>query len=540
MNAETATRADGRIRERTATAVLVTGLAGLAAITLWMARNFGFVADEWDILAHHVHGDLLTPYNGHLSLVPAGIYQAIAHTLGVGSYLPYLIVGLIAFLAIPVGFHLTHRHRTDPLLVALAALGIAWSPAADTNLLYGFLLNFDIPLVLLLVAWWAIRRNTVGSDWWAAGAVAVALASSSVGVVVAFAVVVELILARAPLRRLVRFAPPVIAWVVWWFFHHEPTTPASMGERITYAVNMLVGILAGFTLGWKPGALGSLAVIVTILVVGRRRIDAHVVAIGAALVFFVALSSFSRAGEIALNPPDASRYVFLGDLLIVAALIWCLRGVRIPTGALAAVAALVLAGATVLYGNMRDYRRFALGEVTRIQPFLAGAETAGPAADPDRILPLNLIPVTVGEYLEMVDVVGSPIAGVAVEDLGDPDARAAADELLIEDVGPLARPVGQDPSCPDPTREPADAGGPVELAPGASLLVTAGDAPSRVLVRRLAPPGHATPLDTVGAGDQIRIDAPVDRSDRAWFVEVDGAGTAVQWCSGSRSDGPGG
>lgn len=511
-------------RGRVAAVILAVGLAALAATALWLSRGFTFIVDEWDILAHHVHGDLLTPYNGHLSLVPVGIYQALAHTVGVGSYLPWSILGLVVFLAVPLVFHLTHRHRTDPILVALAALGIAWSWAAQMNIMYGFLINFDLPLVMLFTAWWLIARNTPASDWWAMAALAVALASSSIGVVVAFAVVVEMLIGRVPLRRLARMSPPVVAWLVWWTLRHEPTTPAGLGERLAYAWNMSVGILSGFTLGWRPGAIATLAVIVAVVVSSARhgRVDAHVWAIGATLVFFVALSSFSRAGDIALNPPDASRYVWVGDLLIVAALVWCVRGRQIPLRALGAVALVMVVGAVATVGHLRDYRAFALADAARTRPFLVAAEAAGPAADPDRILPLNLIPVTVGEYLDMVATVGSPVTGVGSGDTGDPVASGEADAILIDEVGLDARPVDDDAPCRG-ERPPSGRSDSVvfELAPGAELVIASGTAPVEVTARRLAPPRQATPIASVAPHSRIVVTAPVDASTRPWHIALD-------------------
>lgn len=521
----------GGSRSRLADGLVAVGLVVLGALSWYLCRGFTFVADEWDILAHHVHGDLLSPYNGHLSLVPAGIYQALAHTVGVGSYWPYLAVGLVGYLAVPAVFHLTHRRRVDPLLSALGALAIAWSWAASMNLMYGFLINFDLPLVLMLVAWWLIRRDTTGADWGAAAVLAVALASSSVGVVATVAVVMPLVVARAPLRRLARFAVPVVAWVAWWLVWHEPTTPASLGERAGYAWNMTVGILAGFTLGWKPGALVSLAVIVAVLVWAARadRIDAHVIGIGVAFGVFVLLSAFSRAGELALNPPDASRYVWLGDLLIVAALTWCARGLRLSARVLGAVALVVVIGAVGLVGNMRDYREFPLGERARTRAFLVGAEIAGPAADPDRILPLNMIPVTVGEYLELVATVGSPVAGVAPGDWGSPEARHAADALLVAELGLTPR-VGRDVWCPAGTEPGAAGSGWVEVAPGGAVHLSTGADPARVVVRRLASPEDPVVLAEVAAHRQGLVHPPTDRSSLPWFVEVRGEGATLSRC----------
>ena len=399
---------------RFALPTLVVGLAVLGGVAISLARGFSFIVDEWDILGLHVHGDFLTPYNGHLSIIPIAMYQGLAHTGGIGSYWPYFLVSLTVFLAIPVAFFFTHRREVAPGIVAVCALGIAWSWAAQGNILYGFLVNFNLPLLMLFLAWPLIRRDSFRGDLLTILTLAVALATSSNGVVVAFAIGVELLLLRVPFRRLLRFAPPVIAWCIWWIFRHDPTKPASFGDKAAYAWHMGVAILAGFSLGWKPGAFLSAAVIIALVWTAWRRwktVDAHVVAIGATLVFFIVLSSYSRAGDIALNPPDAARYVWVGNLLIISGLLWCVRGRQVPLPALGAVAAVVVLGAVGLVGHMNDYRSYVLNYTARTRPVLLAVENAGPHADRSRILPLNLIPVTVGDYLDLVHAVGSPVTG---------------------------------------------------------------------------------------------------------------------------------
>lgn len=530
------TRKGPRRRERTdrlAAGVLGTGLAVSAILAVRLARGFSFIVDEWDILAHHVHGRFLTPYNGHLSLVPVALYQGLAHTVGIDSYLPWTVTALVVFLALPIAFFLTHRGVVDPLLVAIASLGIAWSWAAEGQILYGFLVNFNLPVLLLVVTWWLIRHDTTRHDVWAATALVVALATSSVGVVVAFAVVVELLIARAPLRRLVRFAPPVVLWVTWWVFAHEATKPATFGARVSYAWHTTVAILAGFTLGWKPGAVLTAAVIAALLTLAAKRwhtVDAHVIAALATVVFFVALSAFSRAGDIALNPPDSPRYVWVGDVLLVAAMVWCVRGRRITTATYAITGAVVLVGAVALVGHMRDYRRYVLDYTARTRPFLVGAEAAGPEDDPDRILPLNLIPVTVGEYLELVRSVGSPVAALPFSSLGSEPARVDADRLLITETPVTLRSSPRPLSChPRRPRQVRPATDTVRLAPGESLIVAAG-APTVLRLRRLAHAPATRPDLKIPPGWSALVATVTDRSPLPWWVELDGSVTSITIC----------
>ena len=65
------------------------GSAGVVAVLVivaaWVGRRLWFFSDDWNIFAEYHSGNLLEPFNGHLSLLPAGIYQFLFHTVGVGS-----------------------------------------------------------------------------------------------------------------------------------------------------------------------------------------------------------------------------------------------------------------------------------------------------------------------------------------------------------------------------------------------------------------------------------------------------------------------
>lgn len=512
--------ADGTVRYYRAGAAIA--LAALCVIAFRAQRGLWFIADEWDVLAHYVDGHYFQAYNGHLSVVPVLIYQALAHSVGIGSYRPYGTIGIIVFAAIPITFALTHRRRVDERLVWVATVAIGWSWAVQMNLMYGFLINFDIPVVMLVFIWWAIRRDELSWDLWAIGALVVALASSSVGIIVAFAVLTELVLRRAAPTRIVRFAIPVAIWLAWWAFEREATTSATLSAYLSYAWDMTVAILAGFTWGWAPGAIPVAAGITAIVMIAYRRwhtLDAHVVATFATLVVFIALTTYSRAGQRWLNAPDSSRYVFLGDFLLIAALVWCVRDrpIRATAVAMAIVAAIL--GALPLVGHIGTYRDYVLTYQARTRPFLTEAETAGRFADPNRNLPLNLIPVTNGDYLHLVERVGSPILGMSQRTLGSPLARHRADALLVADEHVMLRDTTLDArACPAPPESIPPTG--AEVRGGdRTLIISDAVHPVTIRLRRLASPGDGIAIGVVPPGGTRLLTPPRDRSARPWWIE---------------------
>ena len=61
-----------------ATASSRAGLAALLAWAAWCGRGVWFFIDEWAVITRYHDGHWLTPFNGHLSIVPIGVYRAAA------------------------------------------------------------------------------------------------------------------------------------------------------------------------------------------------------------------------------------------------------------------------------------------------------------------------------------------------------------------------------------------------------------------------------------------------------------------------------
>lgn len=509
--------------------ILVAGLAILGMIGIYTQRGWSFMIDEWVILARYHDGHFLTPYNGHLSLVPVVIYQALARTAGLSSYRMYGLVAITFFLAIPLATFLTHRRRVDQRLLVIATLGIAFGWAAHQNLLYGMLLIFDLPLVILIASAWLLRLDTPRADYLISALLAIALATSSVGIVVTFAVGVELVARRSSLRRMIRFAPPIIAWAIWYLGNNQPVKTASIGAQFDYGWTLLVSILSGFTVGWRPGAAIVGLALITILGIAHFRwqaLDAHAVALLATLGFFVVLTAYSRAGDIGLNSPSAPRYIFFGNVLLILTLLWCVRDRPIDTPTLGTIAVVVIAGAIGFFGHLGPFRSYELDYRARTQPYLAASEAAHDRARADRVLPLNMIPVTVREYLGIVDAGGSPTAGIPPQRLGTATDRRQADRLLVKDEKIRVEPASSSSRCAGPSRSIPRQG--LRVEPGSSWLIRSrGSSMTEITIRRFGPPGSGVGIGEVSSTEAVKLQLEPDRSPLPWWI---GAHSAVSVC----------
>jgi hypothetical protein len=91
-------------------AILVLGLAVLAsgALLYHLTRGSSFWGDDWVWITTrraNTVGTFLSPYDGHLSVLPLVIYRLMFAAFGINSYAPYralvivlsLVVGLLAF-----------------------------------------------------------------------------------------------------------------------------------------------------------------------------------------------------------------------------------------------------------------------------------------------------------------------------------------------------------------------------------------------------------------------------------------------------------
>ena len=340
--------------------MFATGLALLLGYAAWLGRDISFFSDDWPIIAFHHNGDYLTPYGGHLLLVPIGIFHALWVTVGLTSYTPYLIVGLIGYAAFSIVLYLYLRRRVAPMLAALAALSIVWFSAAQLNVLFPILLNFTVPMAATVVIWMLLDRNEVRYDIAAGACLAIALADGGVGLVTLAAVGTELLILRAPVRRWLPFVPPFVLWCAWYAGYHTPVTnPNSIGGTIRFSLHEIQATFAAFAGGSDAGGyvlLAATAAVFALAIVRWHTLNARAVAALAAAAAFAALTGYSaRHGSLPAIPADTPRYLWLNAFLIVAALVEVVRGRRLPPVVTVVAAALVAVGAITLVGNLRSY-----------------------------------------------------------------------------------------------------------------------------------------------------------------------------------------
>jgi hypothetical protein len=452
----------------------------LLGVAVAMGSRLWFFSDDWNVLADYHDGRLLEPFNGHLSAVPAGIYQVLFHTVGLGSYLPYRLCGLVALGVL--GFQVARyaSARVPPVVGVLCVVAVMWSSSGATNVLFPFLMNFSIPIAAMVAIWWHLDRETLGHDLAAGAWLAVALATSGLGVMALAAVVVELGIRRAPWQRWSAFAPATLAWLAWWLSHREANDISrDLPAVVEYALRMLWGGTTALAAGNRLGGLVVGAAFVVLMVVALRRgsFSARSAGALAAAMAFVGLTAITRLDVVPTIPPDELRYGWtIGAFLVLAAVsMWPPRrsdertSARwlAPSGAIVVAVVLAIGGWRLVQGMDRWADQVA-ASAPGLRSVLYATEAAGEdRVDPAVVLPLSYVPVTTGAYLDAVADVGSPLEGASLEEIGGrADQREAAERVFFDSVE-----LGWE-SAPEPGQPPsADCTPATEADPGDVLVV---------------------------------------------------------------------
>ncbi len=510
-------------------------MASLVLAWIYIRRGQFFDSLDIEVMAIFHSGNWLTPYHGHLSILPVALDKILYTTVGNSVTWPYAVLALIVYLAVPACLYWDYRDRVAPILAAFAAVAVIWSWPTQDNLRFNFMMNFYIPVIAYLVARRLIDRGTRRGDAWSAVAITLGLCSSTVGVVVLVGIVAELIARRTP-RRILWYLPSTVLWLVWYLTMGDSSS-IEVGAFFRYLWQTTVAIFSGFTLGWRPGAAVAAGALVALVVVAHRRwrtIGPRAVGVMAALAAFIGSTAFARAGEANVTTPDSPRYVWLGGLLIILIVLECFTGRRVSWRTVGVAALLTAMGAVAMFSDLRINRTWFYYSTDFIVPRLLVFETL-PLTDAnadDRLLYGSMS--TRADYKGMVDHLGSPLEQTGFADRGTWSKLAEADHSLVAGLAIVPNRTGSPPECATGWAEPRDRTdrGDAIVDPATSVLVDPGpDRVARLRVRRLAPDfGRGAPAWWTVRGRPLVVDFPVDDDPRPWILRLDGPDATLSVC----------
>jgi hypothetical protein len=419
--------------------VVIAALVAAAAI-LWLARGMTFYYDEWTFILDApdwTAATLLQPHNEHPVMLTRAIYALLLSTVGLRSYLPYLVVLLSLHAAnVVLLFEVLRRRASDLVALGSAALlmllGAGWE-----NLLWVFQIQFlgsvacGLGMLLALQAKPSRRNAFLGAVLLTAS-----LMFSGVGLFFGVAAAVQLALTPGRRRDLLWFAPTAVALAAWFLAFgrtYEPTTPVSPADLAALPLYVIwgLGASAGGLIGVSGVAglalltLAALAVVFTWI---RGARGAFRLGIVAGLVSFYAVTGLIRV-QLGYQQSGASRYTYIGAVLWILLLADSAR--YLPSrGALrpALVACVLLAcvsNGVLLYTSSVVRTATMQTQIADLQALAAerGDRCLNPdgAVDP-LVMPAETSPAL---YYRAIDKYGDPSAGLPVTERVDFDLAAA-------------------------------------------------------------------------------------------------------------------
>lgn len=433
------TPAAGDVRLRYArTGVIVAAVAICGAI-LWMTRTYTFYFDEWTFIEQSPSwtvASLFQPHNEHPTMLLQAAYAVLLHTVGLRSYLPYMVV-LLALHATNVLllFELVRRKAGDLVAIAAAALLLVLGAGWD-DLLWAFQIGwlgsvtFGLATLLVLDGPPTNRRAAI-----AAALLVGSLSCSGVGV--PFAVIAVVLLAlRREWRRLGWFIPVGVALAVWYvafgrFGEHPNPQPTAANIFLipgyaAWGVSQSAAAVIGEA-GWIGVPIAAAAAAAAAWGWWKTR-DPLFVAVAAGLVAFFAVAGLTRA-QLGYTQSASSRYMDVGALfwillLVPAARFVPWRGRWRPI--LAALVFIACFNSAVLLLSFGIARTVLMQR--QVADFYAlAAERGDPCLNPDGAVDLYVMPVETqpAAYYRAVDLYGDPRTGQPLLDRASYEAGIA-------------------------------------------------------------------------------------------------------------------
>jgi hypothetical protein len=517
-----------------------------AVLLLYMGRGLSFFYDDWDFVTHDYGGgihSLLAPHVGNIVLFPVAIYKVLFHVVGLNHYVVFRIV-VIALHLVCGGLVFVLAERRIPRVPALlAAALILFLGAAWEDLLWAFQMNYLLSVAGGLAAWTLLDHDDRRNEIAATLCLIVAAGSSSLGIAVMIGVAVELTWRRRWGSGWIVLVPAAL-YVLWYLHYGESQITANgLINAPGYAEDLMAaafGGLIGRALEWgRPLALVGILFVVS-RVARALPVPARLAGLLATGLSLWAVTAVARS---TISPPESSRYIYLGAVVIVLTGVELLRGVTISPRATVLATFLVgffaVTGLTVMHAGAEGLRSTSTAVTAELAAMEIAAAYVPPSYQPD---PQRAPQIMAGPYLHTVRAIGSTPADTPPEIVAsEPAVRTEVDESLIklEGGGALA-PVSPRTAASGYRALVANVGGspPVAsahcwktttvaagtytefLVPPKGVLIRATSQAVQVVVRRFSPPLGGVVLGGIPALQAAIVKFPLDASGRPWFVRL--------------------
>jgi hypothetical protein len=426
----------------------VLALVAAAALIVHLTRGTTFWFDEWNWALYRRAGglqSLLTPYNGHFSLIPVAIYKILFATAGAGNYLPYRIMIVLGDMCCVALLYVYVRRRAGGYLALLAALAILFLGPAWQDILWPFQIAWLIAMAAGMGAFLMLdRRDTLG-DVLACLLLVIALASTSVGVAITAGALVEVVLARRRLAHAWIVAIPIGLYLLWSIGYQNTSIHISgvgqvwkaIADSAAASLSVPLG-LSGQTVANPTGTILAfgfplLLGAVVLLWWRTRKLGAwpaRAFSLSAVLLSFWILIALERSA------PLAGRYLEVDALFALLLCSELARGLALRRSVGIVLGVITVAALISNIAIMRGGAAYLRLTATATRAELTGLSIARANIPPgyiSRVLPgYPFVQVRASAYYAMERAIGTPADTQQQLASAPADARAVTDAQLVD------------------------------------------------------------------------------------------------------------
>ena len=501
-------------------------------------------------------GTFLDPAGEHLSAAPILIYKVLLEATGMNSPRPYQVVAVLFFLLSVALLFVYVRGRAGEWLALAGVLPILFLGPSWSDLLFPYQIGFFGSMACGLAALLCLDRRTRGWDIAATVLLCAGLLFSDAGIPFVAGVAVEVGLGRDRLQRAYIVAVPAVLWIIWYLgWGHTAQTFVSLSNAANLPSYVLDGVsnslaswlglnmmvVAGVDTGaleWGRPLLLLAAAIVAVRWYRLGRPTNRTLGTLAVMLGFWCVTGLNAS---IVGLPTATRYVYIGVVLLVLFASEVVRDARVPVWATAAVVAVASTAAVVNLTSLRDAVPTLATIAQQERGGLAALELARDRVDPALALdPQNsdvdyLGLLDAGSYLSAVDAYGSP-AYTPAELAGATEvARVAADK--VSGAALRIRLVPETIASAQRCLKINAASGPTARVPAGGLVIRPLAGGVHAALRRYARTSFPLSLGSLPRGQDQLLQIPPDRSTVPWFVQLTGSGVAQVCPAGAQPTG---
>lgn len=489
----------------------------------------------------------LAPHNGHLQVLGKLIYRGLFLAVGT-DYAVFRAIEVAAVLTCVGLFFVLARRRVGSIAALIPSVLLLFFGYAGESLLWAFDMHTILALAFGLGALVTLERGDRRGDLATCILLILAIATVEVGLAFTVGVAVSVLLRDDRRQRAWVFLVPLALFAIWWLWARrfgQTTFDLTNVHLIPVDFTNALAAVAGSIFGLNPTGEGVPFQVTTVTTWGTVVAALGVIGLAFRLrqgrvpdglwIALAILLTYWSMITLADRPPDSSRYIFVGTIMVLLIAANALSGVRIGAAALIVASCLAALAIPPNIAKFYDQQRPALFEAENTRAEYAMIELAGHRANPDyapgsdaRVTEMGgavFVPLSAGEYLRAAGEFGSLAYSLDQVRSQRVEKRAVSDAALIGALGIELEPA-------QPPREPNDCLTNLEgtpdhsvfffLPPGGALLGSRAQLPVDVHLGRFGKGGGGVELGQLEPDRWGRLTIPSDAAHDRWWVVVDG------------------